>query len=71
MGGRAGAGDYGPHKVHGGSCERAAAETEEDPDDYHEDVLHALLDARRSVGCGAGKLGELGAADLDVGGDGV
>lgn len=71
MGGRTGAGDYGPNEVHGGSGERAAADTEEDPDDDHEDVLHAPLDARGSAGRGVGKLWELGAADLDVGGDGV
>lgn len=72
-GGRGGgvAGEDGPHEVHGGGGERAAADAEEDPDDDHEDVLGALLEAVRGMGRRAGVLRELGAADLDVGGDGV
>lgn len=67
-GGRGGAGDHGPDEVHGGGGERAAGDAEEEPNDDHEDVPGALL------GPGGRRVGgvrELGAADLDVGGDGV
>lgn len=60
---RAGAGDYGPDEVHGGDSE--------DPDDYHEDAIEALLDTAGGASCRAGELRELGVADLDVRGDGV
>ena len=67
-GGRGAAGDQGPDEVHGGGGERAAGDAEEEPDDDHEDVPGALLGPG---GRRVGGVGELGAADLDVGGDGV
>lgn len=64
-GGDGESGDHGPDKVRGGGDERAAGDADEEHDD---DVPGALL------GPGGRRLGgarELGAADLDVGGDGV
>lgn len=67
-GGRGGAGHHGPDEVHGGSGERAAGDAEEEPDDDHEDAPGALLGPS---GRGRGGVREIGAVDLDVGGDGV
>uniref|UniRef100_A0A804U6N9 Uncharacterized protein n=2 Tax=Zea mays TaxID=4577 RepID=A0A804U6N9_MAIZE len=65
-GSRGGAGDHGPDEVHGGSGERAAGEAEEEPHDHHEYVPDALLGPG---GRGRGGVQEIGAMDLNVGGD--
>lgn len=65
-------GDEGPHEVHGGSGEGAAADAEEEADDDNEDVLSALPEGAEAEGGGGGlgrddggPAGEIGMADLD------
>lgn len=65
-GDRSSSGDHGPDEVHGGSGERAAGEAEEEPHDHHEYVPDALLGPG---GRGRGGVQQIGAMDLNVGGD--